>query len=237
MDFLWHSAKGTTWKTHKYIKKENGRYVYPKDEFQVDGKDKVGAIVKDTTVIDRKTGEEVGDNYMLGYREHTGLIKKNVGGKAAEKAVKATYNNPLNKTKASIAKVDSIVSKLTYEGKEKKKNSLTKTSASSKAKSAVRKSITKSQANSSIMKGSTKVKAAKTKIPAPRMKNPGTKVRDMTINAVRTKPATIEGKSFRSKVTAQQIALPGLVRYKQYDMHDYETEYEKRRRKRASRNR
>lgn len=26
---LMHSPKGTTWKNHKYIKKENGRYIYP----------------------------------------------------------------------------------------------------------------------------------------------------------------------------------------------------------------
>lgn len=26
---LLHSPKGTTWKDHKYIKKENGRYIYP----------------------------------------------------------------------------------------------------------------------------------------------------------------------------------------------------------------
>lgn len=30
-DFLSHSAKGTTWKDHKYIKKENGRYYYPEE--------------------------------------------------------------------------------------------------------------------------------------------------------------------------------------------------------------
>lgn len=28
--YLEHSAKGTTWKKHKYISKKNGRYVYPK---------------------------------------------------------------------------------------------------------------------------------------------------------------------------------------------------------------
>lgn len=28
-DYLSHSAKGTTWKKHKYIRKENGRYIYP----------------------------------------------------------------------------------------------------------------------------------------------------------------------------------------------------------------
>lgn len=27
---LMHSAKGTTWKNHKYLKKVNGRYIYPK---------------------------------------------------------------------------------------------------------------------------------------------------------------------------------------------------------------
>lgn len=28
MQYLIHSAKGTTWKNHKYIKKENGKYIY-----------------------------------------------------------------------------------------------------------------------------------------------------------------------------------------------------------------
>ena len=30
-DYLEHSAKGQTWKDHKYIRKENGRYIYPED--------------------------------------------------------------------------------------------------------------------------------------------------------------------------------------------------------------
>lgn len=30
--YILHSAKGSTWKKHKYIKIENGRYVYPKKE-------------------------------------------------------------------------------------------------------------------------------------------------------------------------------------------------------------
>ena len=32
-DYLAHSAKGTTWKNHKYIRKEGNRYIYdPKDK-------------------------------------------------------------------------------------------------------------------------------------------------------------------------------------------------------------
>lgn len=30
---LMHSAKGTTWKNHKYLKKVDGRYIYPKERF------------------------------------------------------------------------------------------------------------------------------------------------------------------------------------------------------------
>lgn len=30
-DYLEHSVKGQTWKNHKYIRKENGRYIYPED--------------------------------------------------------------------------------------------------------------------------------------------------------------------------------------------------------------
>ena len=38
-DYLAHSAKGTTWKDHKYIRKENGRYIYDekdKAKFEAD---------------------------------------------------------------------------------------------------------------------------------------------------------------------------------------------------------
>lgn len=29
---IFHSAKGSTWEDHKYIKKENGNYIYPNDK-------------------------------------------------------------------------------------------------------------------------------------------------------------------------------------------------------------
>ena len=32
---LWHSAKGQTWKKHKYIGIKNGRHIYPKSEASV----------------------------------------------------------------------------------------------------------------------------------------------------------------------------------------------------------
>ena len=32
IQYLSHSAKGSTWSKHKYIRKENGRYIYPGDE-------------------------------------------------------------------------------------------------------------------------------------------------------------------------------------------------------------
>lgn len=31
LDSFQHSYKGTTWNNHKYVRKENGRYIYPKD--------------------------------------------------------------------------------------------------------------------------------------------------------------------------------------------------------------
>ncbi len=34
-DSIQHSAKGSTWKEHKYIRKENGRYIYPDDDGDV----------------------------------------------------------------------------------------------------------------------------------------------------------------------------------------------------------
>lgn len=30
-DYLMHSVKGSTWKDHKYVRIENGRYIYPED--------------------------------------------------------------------------------------------------------------------------------------------------------------------------------------------------------------
>lgn len=34
-EYLAHSAKGTTWKDHKYIKKVNDRYIYAKDSLGI----------------------------------------------------------------------------------------------------------------------------------------------------------------------------------------------------------
>lgn len=40
-DHLEHSPKGTTWKDHKYIKKVNGRYVYPAAKSAIASKEEV----------------------------------------------------------------------------------------------------------------------------------------------------------------------------------------------------
>lgn len=56
---LWHSAKGTTWKDHKYIRIENGRYIYDekakdslkkdldtyKNDFEADRKKRAGSLL------------------------------------------------------------------------------------------------------------------------------------------------------------------------------------------------
>ena len=40
--YLAHSAKGQTWKQHKYIAIRNGRYIYPKDNKHVSGRIRYG---------------------------------------------------------------------------------------------------------------------------------------------------------------------------------------------------
>lgn len=54
---LQHSAKGTTWKNHKYIKKENGRYYYEFTDKPLSKSETVEAAVKEAkakTHLDRE---------------------------------------------------------------------------------------------------------------------------------------------------------------------------------------
>lgn len=61
---LTHSPKGTTWKNHKYLRKEGGRYVYSE-----------GKTTKLSSMKKRKnsnsTGEMVGDSQHGGYLPDT----------------------------------------------------------------------------------------------------------------------------------------------------------------------
>lgn len=69
-DDLIHSAKGTTWKKHKYIRIENGRYIYPNDK-----REKENTSKKQSRLIG-KTGSDVVANRMIQQEEKEFLEKR-----------------------------------------------------------------------------------------------------------------------------------------------------------------
>lgn len=52
---LMHSPKGTTWKDHKYIKIENGRYIYET------AKNKISRLSKDVDIATKDTRRKIGN--------------------------------------------------------------------------------------------------------------------------------------------------------------------------------
>jgi hypothetical protein len=76
-DYLMHSAKGTTWKNHKYIKKIEDRYYYTKESLSK-ALNKAGSSIKETK-SDLKTRKELGKANKATYDEAFG-IKKYVDG-------------------------------------------------------------------------------------------------------------------------------------------------------------
>lgn len=86
-EYLEHSPKGTTWKDHKYIKKENGRYVYPSTQGAV-GKtvgEQISKNVEDTIADTHrkmiqsgsKKAEELGYAYIGDYLSRSRVLDKN----------------------------------------------------------------------------------------------------------------------------------------------------------------
>lgn len=66
---LFHSAKGTTWKNHKYIKKEDGRYYYPGDKVSA------GEYSKNDSDFDEKNYSDenlLGDTDFYGFQREDG---------------------------------------------------------------------------------------------------------------------------------------------------------------------
>ena len=79
-NFLEHSYKGTEWKDHKYIKKENGRYYYPENYY----KNGIRARQKYVTnnglgVHRRETDENKNDNKTIAEMVNT-LLDPGVNG-------------------------------------------------------------------------------------------------------------------------------------------------------------
>lgn len=53
-DELWHSAKGSTWEDHKYIRKEGNRYIYKEVAKTSNPKDEIRRKLNDITDIPRR---------------------------------------------------------------------------------------------------------------------------------------------------------------------------------------
>lgn len=96
--YIEHSAKGTTWKKHKYIGIKNGRYVYPKKgkKAEINGTG-YGTTIDAAQVAGRKTAQKVRDaqekvqkslsNVNIGKGKKP--VKKNVSGVHSEKELNA----------------------------------------------------------------------------------------------------------------------------------------------------
>lgn len=99
-DFLSHSAKGTVWKDHKYIKKENGRYYYADDNkisktSSDELMDEIDAIQQQMAFCDQKA------------KEYDELAKSNPDEAAEYKAQAKKYRDEierLNGEREQIAK-------------------------------------------------------------------------------------------------------------------------------------
>lgn len=63
--YIEHSAKGSTWKNHKYIRIENGRYIYPFKH-----RNPSGNFIRKTANIAGRT------NYLIGQPTKKRIAKK-----------------------------------------------------------------------------------------------------------------------------------------------------------------
>lgn len=108
---LEHSFKGTTWKEHKYIRKENGRYIYPPDA-EGEGKDSTPGMkkslksrivnvwneIKPSTVgqkirnsIERSKAKKSGEYALPSRRQQKKMLK--AARKDIKKTIKYNYGN------------------------------------------------------------------------------------------------------------------------------------------------
>lgn len=74
--YLMHSAKGSTWKNHKYVKKVNGVYYYAKDKV-TEAKDKVVKTAKDVIGYDEEEElKKAGEAYDKTWDDQKELVSK-----------------------------------------------------------------------------------------------------------------------------------------------------------------
>lgn len=128
--FLIHSAKGTTWKKHKYLRIENGRYIYPKNKKETDTKgsiedklrrkqtDKKDLIIsKSKTIVPNKTEVRTreGSGYDLKNERVGNLTKSTVtydSDKAAIQRLQAEKNAKKAKKAAGAAQKKSYTDQI-----------------------------------------------------------------------------------------------------------------------------
>lgn len=128
-----HSAKGTTWKKHKYIRKENGRYIYPnniKDAGSEDIKEVLDdAVNRDINIVrggktyrpeDYKSVETVRNTYydhvkgknVTTYTNYYELKDGNRARSSTQTLEQVRARQPKTRVEKAEAKVRSAISKI-----------------------------------------------------------------------------------------------------------------------------
>lgn len=102
-NYLVHSSKGTTWGKHKYIRIENGRYIYPEDEMvdrQRNAKRREGdnRIVKTANELSKKYNNAVDSYYDTKKNAYRAVRNVQQGVEDKKQQAVDSYNN----TKSNI---------------------------------------------------------------------------------------------------------------------------------------
>lgn len=106
--YIAHSAKGSTWKNHKYLKKIGDRYVYAKEQIEGAVKD-VGKKIDNTTLwTNERTATVSGSKGSTTTKSDTKV--KDVR-KAAGKAISKTKKNAAKSTEKAAKKGFAAISK------------------------------------------------------------------------------------------------------------------------------
>lgn len=117
--WIMHSAKGTTWKKHKYIRIENGRYVYDTEKGNRSGTIRTGNKIIEGGKASKLSGRVAANmankedeaKYIKTFtpvRSDNSTVKKpsNLWGKSKGKVTKSKLKNVANSTVASLKKGD-----------------------------------------------------------------------------------------------------------------------------------
>ena len=89
MEF-YHSAKGTTWKNHKYIAIKNGRYIYPSKRQSVKTRKKINQVVSESPNIVKDSSARAGlqdSRTFVSSVENVASDIRKIGGSVADTPV------------------------------------------------------------------------------------------------------------------------------------------------------